>query len=606
MRPVYVLLCASLAAGAALLNAQQREPALEQNWSSDERIEWEQASQGSRLIPYIWLKALQTAEARPIPFLDPSNIAKFRYLPGRRDLPLGFAVDDRPDEKLIRTRLRWYASQGDRERWVGMTCSACHTTEIDYGSRKLTVDGAGGMGDFQSFVEALNAAMKTTYDDPQRWARFAGYVERLTPKTDPVALRTSFKQLLDWEMSLAKADATSSRYGFARLDAFGHIYNKVALAIGAEVPGSNPPDAPVSYPFLWGIADERRLQWNGSVTDKPTKLPATLDFGALGRNAGEVIGVFGEIYPKKAGKEFGSSVYVDNLNAIEHQLYTLSPPIWTDILPPLSGKEAAAVVEGEHLYTAMCASCHVRPGVDHVPPPRPEKGYEDIRLFHPKDGRPAIDTDDRMACNAYFYSAPSGMLQGATYTAQDPKTGAKVKQVMGPTAPLGSMLPLVVGRAIGDQKGAVAKIIVESAFNKVPAPHVATYWSATISTSLPGHTASTPVLTRPDCKSIVNDNLGYKARPLNGIWSTAPYLHNGSVPNLYEMLLAPTKRSPFFYEGSFQYDPERAGRDIKPSPSNSFKFDTSLPGNSNLGHDYGVGGLHESQRFALLQYLKTL
>ena len=53
--------------------------------------------------------------------------------------------------------------------------------------------------------------------------------------------------------------------------------------------------------------------------------------------------------------------------------------------------------------------------------------------------------------------------------------------------------------------------------------------------------------------------LAYKARPLNGIWTGAPYLHNGSVPNLYELLLPAAGRSETFYIGSWEYDPVRVG-----------------------------------------------
>jgi hypothetical protein len=111
---------------------------------------------------------------------------------------------------------------------------------------------------------------------------------------------------------------------------------------------------------------------------------------------------------------------------------------------------------------------------------------------------------------------------------------------------------------------------------------------------------------RNDCHKAINDNLGYKARPLNGIWATAPYLHNGSVPNLYEMLLGPKGRSKIFYEGTRDYKPELGGFDTVQSVTNSFKFDTSLPGNSNLGHVYGVDGLRDDERAELLAYLKSL
>ena len=102
----------------------------------------------------------------------------------------------------------------------------------------------------------------------------------------------------------------------------------------------------------------------------------------------------------------------------------------------------------------------------------------------------------------------------------------------------------------------------------------------------------------------------YKARPLTGIWATAPFLHNGSIPNLKEILLPAGKRSKTFRLGTREYDTTAVGYldvekfDGKPS----FVFDTSLPGNSNAGHEYGTKDdqLTDDQRMELLEYLKSL
>jgi hypothetical protein len=92
----------------------------------------------------------------------------------------------------------------------------------------------------------------------------------------------------------------------------------------------------------------------------------------------------------------------------------------------------------------------------------------------------------------------------------------------------------------------------------------------------------------------------YKARPLNGVWSSAPYLHNGSVRNLVE-LLTPADRQATFHVGTTEYDPATLGfRDAGPTV-----FDTSLPGNSNAGHTYASDLLPDDKQ-ALLEYLKTL
>ncbi|PMZ49168.1 hypothetical protein C1Y04_30550, partial [Pseudomonas sp. FW306-2-11AC] len=57
--------------------------------------------------------------------------------------------------------------------------------------------------------------------------------------------------------------------------------------------------------------------------------------------------------------------------------------------------------------------------------------------------------------------------------------------------------------------------------------------------------------------------LAYRARPLNGIWAMAPYLHNGSVPSLNDLLLPPNLRPKTFYIGNWEFNPDIVGYDTK-------------------------------------------
>jgi hypothetical protein len=100
--------------------------------------------------------------------------------------------------------------------------------------------------------------------------------------------------------------------------------------------------------------------------------------------------------------------------------------------------------------------------------------------------------------------------------------------------------------------------------------------------------------------------LGYRARPLNGVWATAPYLHNGSVPNLTELLKPPEDRVEVFSVGSREYDPLNVGFVSVPGPGTT-ELDTTLAdvGNSNQGHPF-ANGLDGQERAALREYLKTL
>ena len=82
---------------------------------------------------------------------------------------------------------------------------------------------------------------------------------------------------------------------------------------------------------------------------------------------------------------------------------------------------------------------------------------------------------------------------------------------------------------------------------------------------------------------------GYKPRPLEGVWATAPFLHNGSVPTLYQMLLPPEHRDQSFFVGRREYDPVHVGFVTQPDADgddDGFWLDTSTGGNHNTGHAF--------------------
>ena len=100
---------------------------------------------------------------------------------------------------------------------------------------------------------------------------------------------------------------------------------------------------------------------------------------------------------------------------------------------------------------------------------------------------------------------------------------------------------------------------------------------------------------------------GYANHPLDGIWARAPYLHNGSVPTLRDLLDAPEKRPAVFFRGYDVYDREKAGfvSDVPAAGGREFfRYDASIPGNSNGGHLYGTSLADEDKR-AIVEYLKT-
>ena len=95
---------------------------------------------------------------------------------------------------------------------------------------------------------------------------------------------------------------------------------------------------------------------------------------------------------------------------------------------------------------------------------------------------------------------------------------------------------------------------------------------------------------------------GYANLPIDGTWARAPYLHNGSVPTLWDLLQPVDKRPAKFYKGYEVYDPVKVGF-VSDQPT-SYELDTTVAGNSNEGHLYGTQ-LTDDEKWDLIEFLKT-
>jgi hypothetical protein len=100
---------------------------------------------------------------------------------------------------------------------------------------------------------------------------------------------------------------------------------------------------------------------------------------------------------------------------------------------------------------------------------------------------------------------------------------------------------------------------------------------------------------------------GYVSVPLDGIWLRGPYLHNGSVPSLADLLEPVDRRPKVFWRGYDVIDQTKVGfvTDGPDAQRAGTKFDTALPAGSNAGHTWGTT-LDPARKRALLEYLKTL
>lgn len=100
---------------------------------------------------------------------------------------------------------------------------------------------------------------------------------------------------------------------------------------------------------------------------------------------------------------------------------------------------------------------------------------------------------------------------------------------------------------------------------------------------------------------------GYVTYPLDGLWLRGPYLHNGSVPTLRDLLAPVEARPKVFFRGYDVFDQANVGfvSSGTLAEQQGFRYDTSIPGNGNQGHDYGTK-LSEEDKKVLIEYLKTL
>jgi len=623
---------------------------LKQNWSESEARWFYSAAQGSHLLPYQWFLHLEQPDAQEL-FRSENHMRGLGYLPRRPGqgenqdgLPVGFTRD-----------------AGPKEVYVGLTCAACHTGLVTYKDKAWLIDGAPTLGNVEQFQRRLVEALDATLKRDDKRARFLQALKRAGVATDDNQLKAELQKWLEVRRAYNVRNLPgphATPFGPGRVDAFGAILNQVTSVV-ANVPANvHPANAPVSYPFLWDTPQHDRVQWNGAAKNQVVPLLKPLfgteHVGALGRNTGEVLGVFGSADADTREflipQGYESTVKTDNLIKIEETVRSLWSPQWPAEFGPL---DETLKAQGRALFVAHCLECHA-----------------DIKRDDPKRhvvaSMSAVGTDPGMASNFATRTASSGLLGGRFVKIP----GVKRFPRRDPAA-VGSFLVHTVQRvlldAVPDRPFASGTLTLFQGYDfdyAVPAEIevdgrtlTGTFQSLELldgkllggsiqltdggtdlkilhglkSIQLNRATALENLkLLHEKAKELAVDKLvqseleisdsgritlhltplkkatvkfQYKGRPLNGIWATAPYLHNGSVPNLDELLKPAAQRVPKFRVGSHEFDPTRVGYR---SDLGTFEYDTTLLGNSNAGHEYGAKVFTADERKQLVEYMKSL
>jgi len=638
---------------------------LQQNWGgSAEKVSadthrYHHISQGTGTLPmpYDWFMALEKPDdslvytlLKSLFFVESDlfsgndYLLRYGFIRGEADpilnpdgLPIGFTKT----ESLNLPGLNVKADG------IGFNCSACHTGHFVSDGKEYVIEGGPATTDLGQLTAGITASLGQTglasklpfFDG--RFDRFAKRVlgTQYNP-TNKALLSNDLADLIQAQQELA--DIIKVQEGYTRLDALNRIGNQVFSKDIGRKENYQPIDAPVNYPFIWTSSWFKWVQYDGSIMEP------------LVRNVGESMGVsaFVNMGAPQSEGQFQSSVPIENMVWIEHFLKGkafnegLTAPAWP--FERVSEGDSSYQL-GKDLYEQRCQGCHLpvlgNPALDkHFAPiaylENGKKKYtkeevlDVIIVDHDEIGTdPAqgnvlvtrlLDTagnDEGIASEETKGLGLDGVVCG-----QNPNQVYDNLLFEGD-----SKVDLVDGITIkdgGDVSFAFALgAIVDQTIN---AWFDANFVSdAELKDNMRGG--------RPNC---LQAGQGYKARPLNGVWATAPFLHNGSVPTIRDLICkSEDERPDYLLLGDIHFDKENVGlvqpndfaKQAKKYTSKGelytnegyFILDTSIPGNGNHGHNFsdeydpskeyynqktGVIGpkFNEQECNAILDYIKTI
>jgi hypothetical protein len=543
-------------------------------WTDEERQAFYKQDQGARIMPLSWMRALKQADGSP--FLADS-LSRYGYLPNptspESNVPVGFTVANK-----------------DGAPSIGMTCAACHTRQIDVAGKEYRIDGGPAFADFQSFLADIDTAVGNVVNDGAVFDAFATSVLGTASAADKAALKGDLDVWYQrWHTLITRALPNPS-WGPARLDAISMIFNRLTgLDIGAPpsylLPDNIfPADAPARYPFLWNAARQDKTQWLGFAENGN-------DLYALARNLGQVYGVFGEFHPiERNGMLFSRDYIADNsanfdgLFAVENAIWKIGPPEWRWEIDEGLASQGKGVFERTILDGGGgCAGCH-----------RETTGeFRSITTRTLRTPVQDVRTDARQ-CSILDRTVSTGVLRGQ-------KVALPGSTALGANEKAMDVLKVAVVNSIlqyGLGFREINELAAVGPTNEAEIPEVLKQLNGASPSGI-GSAAPAGVGT-PSC--------AYASRVLKGIWATAPYLHNGSVPTLAD-LLEPAANRPDSFKIGPTYNIEKVGLS-----QTQTKFDFTLQttgcddltsGNSRCGHEYGAT-LSKADKKALLEYLKRL
>jgi hypothetical protein len=575
----------------------------DQGWGpgvmADARQTYYYTAQGAGLkdLRYSWFVHLEMPFSRTR-IADPSVMRRY-----------GFIVDG-PSEKNPHGLPVGFSKHFDRElneELLDITCAACHTGQLNVTRNGRTtairIDGGSAMHAFTDsnpghFVPTLFSSLMATAANPIKFRRFARNVLGDHSLMASIALHRQMMRVVGKLGAMAynerKYALVPTEEGYGRTDALARIANTV-FAEHVDSRNYDVGDAPVNYPPVWNIWKFDWVQYNASVSQP------------MARNIGETMGT-GAKYalldrygrPLPPDQRYRSSALLLNLHTIETTLRKLRPPSWPE--DALGAIDRAKAERGRQLFAERCAHCH---GPFNAPPAlkarnAPLKTADEPEWIVKTVCVGDIGTDPNTAVN---FAGATVDLTRTGLTADDLRRIAshglsqwKERQTAYLTSEIGRLKqggydPAQLAeyeRELAGMDAAIAQELSNIDPSRLPVGLGLSYLGTMI------REKAYEDLGIPRAQQAELDGFGaldrpqvvaaYKPRPLAGIWASPPFLHNGSVPTIYDLLSPPDERPTTFRVGSREFDPVKVG--LAPADERYWLFDTSLDGNSNRGHAF--------------------
>jgi mono/diheme cytochrome c family protein len=600
-----------------------------------------------RNLRYDWLVQLEMPWGKSR-FAEPSHLRSY-----------GFIVDPQPTAANLAQLPVGLARRFDPEigeAVVDVNCALCHTAQliVTRPGRRIAVrvDGGPAAHAFMTsrrghFLPTLTASLASTYLNPFKFRRFGrevlgkeGFAHGKWQLHEDLGHVLAAFVRQSWRER--RAHLYPVEEGFGRTDGLARLANGLfgdELAarasvepLGGGLRGANRAlgGAPVRYPSLWNDWKRGRPQYVSSVSQP-------MAHGMLEALRGgarvSMLDRYGRPVPRE--ERYRTSLQVENLHRIDAALQRLEPPRWPE---EVFGRIDRAKAEwGRRLFERHCLRCH---------------GACEVRAVIKTADAPLRTANDPLWETTVvpvteIGTDPKAAVAFVSRTVDLQATGLAPADVRAAFRPaldeqrrrLGILESEAAAlRKANDPSSAQVEAGLRARVARLDA--LTRQLDALDMTRVPIGTALHLVLTlarqhryeqrgfTPEQRDCL-DGFGtldlppaareYEARPLAGVWASAPFLHNGSVPTLFQLLSPQDERDDRFFVSPGAFDPVAVGVDAK-AEGDGFWFDTRLEGNSSVGHEfragyagpgngpqYGVIGpaLSVEERWALVEYLKV-